>query len=131
MKNSIERYPSRLEEHKNITEEKRIATKKIDELEAPYGHLKTDNLVANMCHESLNVIASLPNLLRVKMLEKRVKKAQNKLEEIYQNDKENALELNENYTNIIKKAVETGDDTERKEFEKNFLGMEDEPIEEK
>lgn len=123
MKNPFEKPESRRSEYDETKKGIDEKNNEIEKLKTPYGHLKTDGLFANMCHETLNTIASLPNTPERKMLEIKVKFAQKKLERIYASDEKEAFRLNDQYDKIIKKEIDSGDSTERDEFEKNILGM--------
>jgi hypothetical protein len=116
---------SRLPEYKKTQEGIEKNEAEIEEMESPLGQLQTDALFSNICHESLNMIASIPNIPRRTFLEMKVKLAQQKLESIEKKDKEEATRLNNEYNKIIKAAIASGGDTERKKFEREMLGIKD------
>ena len=115
--------PTRREEYQATREQLGAQEKKKDKLEAPFGHLATDDLLGNMFHETLNAVASLPDTPKIKYLELKIKLAQRKLESIYAKDQQEAINLNKKYDALVKEAAKSGDDTKVTAFEKEKLGM--------
>ena len=114
MKNPFE-GKSRVEAFKKTKTNLGKHEKEKESLQAPFGHLDhTDHLLANMAHETMNFVASIPNIPRIKLLEMRIKFAERKLEEIINKDRDEAFELWRKYDILVREAAKSGDDTKMK-----------------
>ena len=116
MKNPFDKFPSRRQEYEN-TEKNKVDTEKVIELiedeifsekqlpTAPSLHKQTKHASEKAC------------------LEKKVRKAEKRLNGITKKDRADAYRLHRKHANLLGKETQTGDSTKRIVFERDMLEM--------